>query len=104
MKILIISHTPIWVIFQNLVTNVFEQILCESSPVNGYTLFELHLNTSLQLTYKFTYIFAYKSKSHEGIRAVVIFFARKDRMIIFSTMVFVLNGTVWVIVTKTLEI
>ena len=58
------------------------------------TLFKLHLNTSLHLTYKLTYVFASKSKSHVGIHAAVIFLARKDQMIIVSTMVFVLNGTI----------
>ena len=50
------------------------------------------------------YVFASKSKSHMGILAAVIFLARKDQMIIFSTMVFVLNGTVRITVSKTLEI
>ena len=50
------------------------------------------------------YVFASKSKGHVGILAAVIFLARKDQMIIFSIMVFVLNGTVWITVTKTHEI
>ena len=66
------------------------------------TLLNLHLNKSLQLTYKLTYI-ASKSKSPVGICAAVIFLARKDQMIIFSTMVFVLNGTIWITETKTLR-
>ena len=65
-------------------------------------LFKLNLNTSLQLTFKLTYVFASNSKSHVGILAAVIFLARKDQLIIFSTMVFVLNGIVWITVAKTL--
>ena len=68
------------------------------------TLFKLHSNTSLQLTFKLTYIFASKSKRHVGIRAAEILLSRKDQIIIISTMVFVLNVTVWITEIKTLEI